>query len=82
MARQDVGLEVDVVADGERAEGRRGEGLGDERDLEPGLRLVGSLTALTVSETPSIAIEPLRVTSGLSSAGEPQAHDAPGARPR
>ena len=35
VARQDVGLEVDVVAGGEAAEGRRLERLGDERHLEP-----------------------------------------------
>ena len=39
VAGEDVGLDVDAVADRAGAEGRRGEGLGDERDLEP---LVGS----------------------------------------
>ena len=50
------------------AERGRGEGLGDQRDLEPAGRRSGSLTALTVSETPSTAIEPLWATSGASSA--------------
>ena len=45
------------------AEGGRGERLGDERDLEP----VAPDIALTVRETPSTAIDPLRATSGASS---------------
>ena len=81
MARQDVGLEVDAVAGDAVAEGRRLERLGDERDLEPLLRsrrrASASLTALTVSETPSTAIEPLSTTSGARCAGRRDAQHAP-----
>ena len=77
VTREDVGLDVHAVADDAVAERGRGEGLGDERDLEP--RPSGSSpTALTVSETPSTAIEPLSTTSGACSGSRRESDDPPG----
>ena len=62
MAGQDVGLDVDAVADGEapRVVAASVSGMSETSNQS-------SPTALTVSETPSTAIEPLPTTSGASS---------------
>ena len=58
-----VDLEVDLVADGDRAESGPGQGLRDQAHLEPAVRVVRagtgfSLTPDTVRLTPSTATEP------------------------
>ena len=64
IAREDVDFDIELSSGCEIAEGRVLRGMGDDIDREMVSPSSASRTSLTVSDTPSSAIEPLAAIIG------------------